>query len=72
MKRYCIKSQPGKTGYLDILAETDEGYKVRITRLVDGDKKTQEDFLERSLFETCLTTGYIAELTDEELNCSAA
>jgi hypothetical protein len=70
MKRYCIKSQPGKTGFLDILTETDDGYRVRITRIIDGDEKIQEDFLERQLFETCLATGYIAELAS--VNCSAA
>ena len=72
MKRYCIKSQPGITGYLDILAETEDGFRIRITRTVDGDEKIREEFLERNLFETCLSTGYISELTEEELNCSAA
>jgi len=72
MKRYYIKSQPGNTGYLDILAELEDGFKIRMTRIVDGYEKILEEFLERSLFETCLATGYIAELSDEELACSAA
>jgi hypothetical protein len=72
MKRYCIKTQPGKVAYLDILDETDEGYKIRIIRTFDGDERIQEDFIERHLFETCLDTGYIAKLADAELNYSAA
>jgi len=72
MKRYCIKSQPGNTGYMDILAETEDGFRIRMTRIVDGYEKIQEEFLERSLFETCLATGYITELADEELIWSAA
>ncbi|MDR2701242.1 MAG: hypothetical protein LBB72_02275 [Spirochaetaceae bacterium] len=72
MKRYCIKSQPGIAEYLDILEEIEDGYKIRITRMVDGDEKIREDFIERQLFETCLSTGYIAELDGVELNSAAA
>jgi hypothetical protein len=71
MKRYYIKSRPGKSEYLDILSETDEGYTIRLTRVCDGDEKIREDFINRHLFDICLKTGYLSELT-AGLNFSAA
>jgi hypothetical protein len=62
MKRYSIKTHPGREEYLEILDETGDGYQVRLTRLSDGDEKVSEDFIDRSLFETCLKTGYLSEL----------
>jgi len=72
MKRYCVKSRPGKQEYIDILSENDEGYNVRLIMIVDGDEKIREEFMQRSLFEMCLNTGYMFEMVEEELNCSAA
>jgi hypothetical protein len=72
MRKFYIKSQPGKTVLLDILAESDDSYKIRITRIIDGDKKIQEEYIERQLFDTCLATGYVAQLDNPELVCAAA
>ena len=67
MKRYCIKSRPGRSEYLDILNETDDGYKIRLTRQSDGDEKIREDFINRHLFDICVKTGYLSELANAEL-----
>jgi len=73
MKRYCIKSRPGRSEYVDILTETDEGYKIRLTtENNDGEKKIREDFINRHLFDICIKTGYLSELTATDLNFSAA
>ena len=72
MKRYCIKSRPDKSEYLDILSETDEGYKIRLTKVSDGDEKIKEDFINRHLFDICVKTGYLAELAAVEFGFSAA
>ena len=72
MKRYCIKSHAGRTEYMDILTETDEGYKIRLTRVCDGDERTREDFIDRHLFDICVKTGYLSELAASELKFSAA
>jgi hypothetical protein len=71
VKRYCIKSLPDKAEYLDILNETDDGYKIRLTKLGDGDKKVREDFINRHLFDICVKTGYLYELTNTELTIAA-
>ena len=63
MKRYYIKSRPDRSEYLDILLETDEGYKIRLTKISDGDEKIREDFIDRHLFDICVKTGYLSELS---------
>jgi len=62
MKRYCIKSRAGKVEYFDILAEDDEGYQIRLTRLSEGNNRTVEESMSRHLFNICINTGYIFEL----------
>lgn len=61
MKRYRIKAEPGRSAYMDILAETQEGFQVRITREQEGYESVTETFLEHHLFELCVTTSYITE-----------
>jgi len=62
MKRYCIKCRAGRIEFFDIIAENDEGYMIRLTRLSDGDEKTIEESMPRHLFNICMKTGYIYEL----------
>jgi hypothetical protein len=62
MTRYAIKSDPGRSEYLDVLNETDNGFMIRVTREKDGYEKTLDDFMPRELFETCLSTGYLCEM----------
>ena len=62
MKRYCIKSRAGRIEYFDILSETDEAYKIRLTRLSDGNERIIEESMSRALFDMCFQTGYIYEL----------
>ena len=59
MKRFCIKCEPGRVEFLDVLRETDEGFHVRVVRVKDGYDKVIEEFLARHLFEMCVKTGYI-------------
>lgn len=64
MKRYGIKSQAGKIEYFDIISEDDDGYKVRLTRIIEGIEKITEISIPRHLFNLCLRTGYICELNN--------
>lgn len=59
MKRYCIKCEPGRVEFLDVLRETDEEYLVRVVRVKDGYEKVIEETMPRHLFDMCLKTGYI-------------
>jgi hypothetical protein len=62
MKRYCIKCRAGRIEYFDVIAENDDGYKVRLTRISDGNEKIIEEFMSRHLFDICYKTGYIFEM----------
>ena len=59
MKRYIIKTQPGKSEYIDILKEMDDEYLVRFTRDNNGNIKTTEETITRHLFNICVQTGYL-------------
>ena len=65
MKRYCIKSREGKLEYFDIISENEDGYRIRITRLSDGNEKIIEESMTRSLFNMCVQTGYIFEVEND-------
>ena len=62
MKRYCIKCRAGRIEYFDIISETDEKYRIRLTRVSDGNERVIEEFMSRALFDICFQTGYIYEL----------
>jgi hypothetical protein len=59
MKRYYIKSQEGRTEYMDIVHELGDELFVRVVRIQDGYEKVIEERMGRPLFETCLRTGYL-------------
>jgi hypothetical protein len=71
MKRYNVKSRPGITEFVEILSETEEGYRIRLTKIQDGEEKIQEEFINHHLFDICVNTGFLFELV-EELGVSAA
>ena len=62
MKRYCIKCRAGKIEFFDIIAETDEGFRIRLTRISGGNERVIEDSMSLHLFNICIKTGYIFEL----------
>ena len=68
MKRYCIKSRKGKVEYFDIISESDDGYKIRLTRICDGDEKIIEEFMPRSLFDMCVQSGYILQMEESKVS----
>jgi hypothetical protein len=65
MKRYRIKCRTGRTEYIDIVREIEDGYVIRLTRLNDGNEKVTEETMTRHLFNICLKTGYICEMAKE-------
>ncbi len=61
MSCYSIKSH-NPCDYLTIEQETDEGYVVKITREFDGYSKVITDFIDKSLFDSCIRTGYLKKV----------
>lgn len=66
MESYTLKSIGKATDYLTIVRETEDGYAVRIVRDKDGYNEITNDFISRSLFETCIRTGYLTKIADPE------
>ncbi|HNY22624.1 MAG TPA: hypothetical protein PKO22_10795 [Treponemataceae bacterium] len=71
MKNYYIRSNPGSADYLSVIRETDEGFMVRIYRDLDGYEKVIDDFMTKMLFESCVRTGYIAEMEENKATAIA-
>jgi hypothetical protein len=64
MKRYYVKNYIGRIEYFDILGEDDDEYRIRLTKINDGNEKIVESSISKELFMVCLTTGYIYELEE--------
>lgn len=66
-RQYSIKSETATEGQapslLELIDETEGGYYVRIFHRHEDWEDVREDFLSRELFDTCLRTGYISEMT---------
>ncbi len=63
MKQFTIKSAGDDPSLLELLDETEGGYYVRIVHRHEQWEEVREDFMSRDLFDTCVRTGYIAELS---------
>jgi hypothetical protein len=63
MKRYAIKGAAGSFSTLELVREAEDGFSVRIIRNYEDYQDVREDFLSKSLFETCIRTGYLVEQT---------
>ena len=64
IKSYSLKILVNKNDYITILKETDDGYVIKIVRDLDGYEDTKTDFLSKELFESCIRTGYLTEITE--------
>lgn len=62
MDFYRLKSS-NPTDYMTILREMEDGFVVKIVRDRDGYEDETTDFLSKTLFESCLRTGYIEKIT---------
>jgi hypothetical protein len=63
MEKYYVKGSQDRVEYFEIIGDTTDSYLVRLTRIVDGDKKILEERISHDLFEICLKTGYIYQAT---------
>jgi len=71
MKNFYIRSKPGCADYLTILGETDGGFMVRIYRDLDGYEKVIDEFMNATLFESCLRTGFLVEMEENKASAIA-
>ena len=62
MPSYTLKSIGNKNDYMTIVKELEDGYVVRIVRDKDGYEDVTTDFISKSLFDSCIRTGYITKI----------
>ena len=70
MGYYTLKSIGKSTDYMVILSEKEDGYIVRIVRDRDGYDEVQTDFISKTLFDSCIRTGYLTKV-EEPVNAIA-
>ncbi len=66
MVQYRIKSSEEINNYLNILGERNGGFDVMIINERDDYRREVRDFLSKELFETCLRTGYLIKLDENQ------
>ena len=64
MGTYTLKSIGKATDYMTIVREMDDGYVVRIVRDKDGYEDITNDYISKSLFESCVRTGYLTKVAE--------
>lgn len=71
MGTYTLKSIGNQTDYMTVVKELDDGYVVRIIRDKDGYTDVTTDYMSRTLFESCIRTGYIVKQEGPEQRMAA-
>ena len=66
MGSYTLKSIGKNTDYMTIVREMDDGYVVRIVRDKDGYSDITTDYISKTLFESCIRTGYLTKIEEPE------
>jgi len=71
MGSYTLKSIGKNTDYMTIVREMDDGYVVRIVRDKDGYTDVTTDYMSKTLFDSCIRTGYIEKIDEPESRLAA-
>lgn len=66
MGTYTLKTIGKSTDYMTIIKEMEDGYVVKIVRDEDGYDDVTTDYISKTLFDSCIRTGYLTKVTTEE------
>ena len=64
MKRYSVQNDEGIVEMLEVAAETDLGYHVKISVPGEAAPREYRDFISRILFETLVKAGTLEPVTE--------
>jgi len=65
MNRYIVQNDEGLSEILEVAAETELGYHVKISVVNDPEPREYRDFISRVLFETLVKAGTLEPLGTE-------
>ncbi|MBR1913116.1 MAG: hypothetical protein IJ828_12305 [Treponema sp.] len=71
MGYYTLKSLGKSNDYMTIVRELDDGYVVRIVRDKDGYNDITTDYMSKTLFDSCIRTGYLTKVNSLEDRAAA-
>lgn len=71
MGYYTLKSLGKSNDYMTIVRELDDGYVVRIVRDKDGYNDITTDYISKTLFDSCIRTGYLTKVNSLEDRAAA-
>ncbi len=63
---YTLKSISRANDYMTIIRELDDGYVIRIVRDKDGYNDVTVDYMSKTLFESCIRTGYLTKISEQD------
>ncbi|MBP3607198.1 MAG: hypothetical protein J6J11_02605 [Treponema sp.] len=66
MGTYTLKTIGKSTDYMTIIKEMEDGYVVKIVRDEDGYDDVTTDYISKTLFDSCIRTGYLTKVATEE------
>ena len=66
MGYYSLKGHGTTNDYMMIVREMDEGFVIRIVRDLDGYEDVTTDYMSKTLFDSCIRTGYLTEIAAAE------
>ena len=66
MEYYSLKGHGSTNDYMMIMREMDEGFVIRIVRDLDGYEDVTTDFMSKTLFDSCVRTGYLTKIATAE------
>lgn len=69
---YRVKGISGLDTHMRVLRENDEGFEILITTRTESRTRTSQEFISRSLLDSCLRTGYLLPVDDGAPVLSAA
>jgi len=64
MKRYTVQNDEGISEILEVAAETDLGYHVKISVPGEASSREYRDFISRNLFETLVKAGTLEPVAE--------
>ena len=66
MGTYTLKTIGKSTDYMTIIKEMEDGYVVKIVRDEDGYDDVTTDYISKTLFDSCIRTGYLTKVATED------
>ncbi len=66
MVQYRVKGEAQFTTYVEIVEELGDSYRVLMKRVTESSVRERSEMMSKHLFELCLRTGFLTEVSKED------